>query len=122
MFTNCRLLFWPVYSGDYSGQRHSPLKQITPDNVHRLMALWTFQTGVIPRRGLEGTPLVVDNVMYMPGPFNNAWALDARITSSLPPEGRRQWELLRQAISGMMFGRDLRTQVEPSPPQWKGWR
>ena len=43
---------WPVYSGDYSGQRHSPLKQITPDNVHRLTAQWTFQTGVIPRRGL----------------------------------------------------------------------
>ena len=27
---------WPTFSGDYSGQRHSPLTQITPDNVHRL--------------------------------------------------------------------------------------
>ena len=24
---------WPTYHGDYSGQRHSPLTQITPDNV-----------------------------------------------------------------------------------------
>src|SRR5688572_5929403 len=29
---------WLTYSGDYTGRRHSPLKQITPDNVHRLAA------------------------------------------------------------------------------------
>src|SRR5947207_1934857 len=69
---------WLNFSGDYSGQRHSPLKQITPDNAHRLTAQWAFQTGVIPRRGFEGTPLVADGVMYLTGPFNNAWALDAR--------------------------------------------
>ena len=27
---------WLTYSGDYSGQRHSPLTQITPENVDRL--------------------------------------------------------------------------------------
>jgi len=27
---------WPTYHGDYSGRRHSPLKQITPDNVNEL--------------------------------------------------------------------------------------
>src|SRR6478752_4250067 len=36
---------WLTYSGDYNGQRHSPLKQITPANVHQLSAQWTFQTG-----------------------------------------------------------------------------
>ena len=35
---------WLTYSGDYTGQRHSPLKQITPENVGRLAAQWTFQT------------------------------------------------------------------------------
>jgi alcohol dehydrogenase (cytochrome c) len=69
---------WLNFSGDYSGQRHSPLKQITPANAHTLTAQWAFQTGVIPRRGFEGTPLVADGVMYLTGPFNNAWALDAR--------------------------------------------
>ena len=39
---------WLTFSGDYSGQRHSPLKQITPDNAHRLAAQWTFQTGDHP--------------------------------------------------------------------------
>ena len=34
---------WLTYSGDYTGRRHSPLKQITPDNVARLAAQWTFQ-------------------------------------------------------------------------------
>ena len=57
---------WLNFSGDYSGQRHSPLKQITPDNAHSLTAQWAFQTGVIPRRGFEGTPLVADGVMMRP--------------------------------------------------------
>src|SRR4051794_33686781 len=68
---------WLTFSGDYSGQRHSPLKQITPENAHTLSAQWAFQTGIIPRRGFEGTPLVMDGVLYVTGPFNNAWALDA---------------------------------------------
>src|ERR1700716_601316 len=61
---------WVTYSGDYTGQRHSPLTQITPANAHRLTAKWTFQTGIVPRRGFEGTPLAVDGVVYVPGPFN----------------------------------------------------
>ena len=36
---------WLVYHGNYFGHRHSPLKQITPDNVAQLKAQWTFQTG-----------------------------------------------------------------------------
>src|SRR4051812_26218168 len=54
---------WLMFSGDYSGQRHSPLTQITPENAHRLTAQWAFQTGIIPRRGFEGTPLVAGGVM-----------------------------------------------------------
>src|SRR5687767_6339987 len=49
---------WLTYSGDYSGQRHSPLKQITPENAHRLSAQWAFQTDTLARgRGYEATPL-----------------------------------------------------------------
>ena len=36
---------WPTYHGDYTGQRHSRLTQITPDNVHQLTLAWAFQTG-----------------------------------------------------------------------------
>ena len=88
---------WPTYSGDYSGQRHSPLTQITPANARRLAARWTFQTGVIPRRGFEGTPLAVDGVVYVPGPFNNAWALDART-------GRPFWHYRRELPNDLTYG------------------
>jgi glucose dehydrogenase len=36
---------WLTYGGDYSSTRHSPLTQITPENVNQLTAQWTFQTG-----------------------------------------------------------------------------
>ena len=36
---------WPSYHGDYSGRRHSPLTQITPQNVRSLTLAWAFQTG-----------------------------------------------------------------------------
>ena len=88
---------WVTYSGDYTGQRHSPLTQITPANAHRLLAKWTFQTGVVPRRGFEGTPLAVDDVLYVPGPFNNAWALDART-------GRPFWNYRRQLPNDLTYG------------------
>jgi alcohol dehydrogenase (cytochrome c) len=88
---------WVSFSGDYSGQRHSPLKQITPDNAQRLAAQWTFQTGVIPRRGFEGTPLVFDGVVYLTGPFANAWALDART-------GRPFWRYRRELPNDLTYG------------------
>ena len=88
---------WVTYSGDFTGQRHSPLTQITPANAHRLTAKWTFQTGVVPRRGFEGTPLAADDVLYVPGPFNNAWALDART-------GRPFWNYRRQLPNDLTYG------------------
>src|SRR5207245_2799676 len=39
---------WLTYSGDYTGQRHSPLTQITPANVARLSSQWTFQAEGMP--------------------------------------------------------------------------
>jgi alcohol dehydrogenase (cytochrome c) len=88
---------WVFFSGDYSGQRHSPLKQITPDNVSKLAAQWTFQTGIIPRRGFEGTPLVANGVIYLTGPFNSAWALDART-------GRKFWQYRRDLPGDLTYG------------------
>jgi alcohol dehydrogenase (cytochrome c) len=88
---------WITFSGDYSGQRHSPLTQITPANAHRLTAQWTFQTGIVPRRGFEGTPLAVNDIVYVPGPFNNAWALDAHT-------GRPFWNYHRQLPADLTYG------------------
>jgi len=67
---------WLTYSGDYSGQRHSPLTQITPVNVHSLRVDWIFQTNVIGK--FEATPIVIDGFVYITGGDDHAWALDAQ--------------------------------------------
>src|SRR5262245_49332893 len=70
---------WLTYSGDYTGRRHSPLTQITPANVSRLSAQWTFQADGMPAgRGFESTPLMIDGTLYITGNNNIAWAVDAR--------------------------------------------
>ena len=67
---------WPTYHGDYSGQRHSRLTQITPDNVHQLTLAWAFQTGQTQQ--IKATPILVNGVIYVTTP-DNIWAIDARI-------------------------------------------
>ena len=73
---------WLTYSGNYFGHRHSPLTQITPENVGQLKSQWTFQTGVLGN--FQSTPLVIDGVLYVTGWGGDAWALDART-------GRQIW-------------------------------
>jgi alcohol dehydrogenase (cytochrome c) len=34
---------WPLYHGDYSGERHTHLTQITPENVGYLSLAWVFR-------------------------------------------------------------------------------
>jgi glucose dehydrogenase len=53
---------WPSHDHDAGGQRFSPLKQITPSNVARLQAAWTFDTGAT---GIQVTPLVINGIMYV---------------------------------------------------------
>ena len=86
---------WLMSGGDYGGQRHSPLTQITTENVNRLEPQWTFQTEALGR--FETTSLLLDNVLYVTGPTganNVAWALDART-------GRQIWRFRRELPSGV---------------------
>ncbi|MET3353957.1 UNVERIFIED_ORG: alcohol dehydrogenase (cytochrome c) [Xanthobacter viscosus] len=70
---------------DYANTRYSRLDQITAANVGKLAVAWTFSTGVL--RGHEGSPLVVDGVMYVHTPFPNiVYALD------LDHDGRILWK------------------------------
>ena len=66
---------WLTYWGDLAGRHYSGLKQVTPANVSSLKSQWTFQLG---GNTIETTPLVVDGMMFVTGPLNNAAALDAR--------------------------------------------
>jgi alcohol dehydrogenase (cytochrome c) len=65
---------WPGYHGDYSGERHSHLTQITPKNAGSLGLAWAFQTDQSAE--IKSSPLVVDGVMYFTVP-DNVWAVDA---------------------------------------------
>ncbi|WP_051670224.1 PQQ-dependent dehydrogenase, methanol/ethanol family [Bryobacter aggregatus] len=66
---------WLTHWGDFAGTHSSPLKSITPQNAANLRPQWNYQFGA----GLnETTPLVVDGIMFVTGPQNNATALDAR--------------------------------------------
>jgi alcohol dehydrogenase (cytochrome c) len=87
---------WLTFGGDYTSQRHSPLTQLTPQNVSRLSPQWLFQTPVAaPGRGLETTPIVLDGVMYITGNNNHAWALDARTGRPIWHYQRKLPDLLR---------------------------
>src|SRR5919197_3640703 len=78
---------WLTFGGNFTNQRHSPLTQITTANVNRLVPQWTFQTATLGN--FEATPLLRDNVLYVTGPQNVAWALDART-------GRQIWRYRRE--------------------------
>ncbi len=66
---------WPSYHGDYTGQRHSKLTQITPQNVKNLTLGWAFQTE--RNATIKSSPILVDGILYFTIP-DNVWAVDAR--------------------------------------------
>jgi PQQ-dependent dehydrogenase (methanol/ethanol family) len=70
---------WRTYNGSDSGNRYSPLKQITTANVSRLKLQWVFPLQYF---GLETTPLAADGVLYVTGP-SQVFALDARTGAQL---------------------------------------
>jgi alcohol dehydrogenase (cytochrome c) len=89
---------WLMYSGTYDGRRHSPLTQITPENVHRLAPRWTFQADTMALgRGFEATPIALDGVLYVTGSNNYAWALDGRT-------GRPFWRYRRDLPPNLTYG------------------
>ena len=67
---------WLTYGQSYKEQRFSPLTQITPDNAGQLGLAWSKQIGDYNMR-MQGTPLVVDGVMYVTNGWSVVYALDA---------------------------------------------
>jgi alcohol dehydrogenase (cytochrome c) len=83
---------WLSWRRTLDGHGHSPLKQITRENVHELKLAWVLAM----REGSnQTTPLVHDGVMYLTNPGNVIQALDAEngeliweYAYSYPPEAR----------------------------------
>jgi lanthanide-dependent methanol dehydrogenase len=66
---------WAMQAGDEYNQRYSKLSQINAKNVGKMQVAWMFSTGVL--RGHEGSPLVMNGMMYLHTPFpNKVFALD----------------------------------------------
>ena len=67
---------WLSYGRNYQEDRYSPLDQITKSNVNELGLVWSINLGTT--RGVEATPIVVDGIMYVTGPWSIVYAIDAR--------------------------------------------
>ncbi len=72
---------WPSYAADLAGTRYRPLDQINAANFNDLEIAWRIKTdnfGNRPEYKLEGTPLMVNGVLYTAaGSRRAAIALDA---------------------------------------------
>ena len=66
---------WLLYGGNYANHRHSPIDDITPENVAGLQVAWAFPTGTTEQ--FEVSPTVYDGIMYVTTSFNRLLALDA---------------------------------------------
>jgi alcohol dehydrogenase (cytochrome c) len=86
---------WLTYNGDYRGNRHSALKQITPANAGNLVAKWVYNFE--GARRLETVPLVYGGVMYVTN-TNEVHALDAR-------SGRRIWAYKSDSLTNSRVNR-----------------
>lgn len=82
---------WPMYRHDYSGTGFSPLTQIDRSNVAKLTNVWSYRLQGDPSipGNSEATPIVVDDVMYLPA-ANRVVALE-------PDSGKEIW---RHPVTG----------------------
>src|SRR6266545_4806094 len=58
---------WPMYTADLRGSKYSPLDQIDAGNFNKLEVAWRFKTdnlGPRPENKLEGTPIMVNGMVY----------------------------------------------------------
>ncbi len=72
---------WMGIGRTYSEQRYSPLHQINDKNVGQLGLAWYYDHNT--QRGIEGTPIVVDGVMYVTSAWTITSALDAKTGKEL---------------------------------------
>jgi quinoprotein glucose dehydrogenase len=78
---------WPVYNGGNENFKYSPLKQVNPDNVKNLQAVWRYsstQSSGTNTTDMKTNPVIVDGTLYGLNPELKVFALDAAT-------GREKW-------------------------------
>jgi alcohol dehydrogenase (cytochrome c) len=83
---------WLMYRRTYDGSGFSPLKQITPSNIHKLSLAWSLSTDLVEAH--ETTPIVNHGRMFITTPGNNIIALDAKT-------GTQLWRYVRKYPDGL---------------------
>jgi quinoprotein glucose dehydrogenase len=95
---------WLHYGNALGGNRHSPLTQITADNVGALTPTWKFSLGKEPNgeaAPFEATPLKVGDRLYVCSGYNDILALDAET-------GKQVWRFAARANTDGIFGQTCR--------------
>lgn len=83
---------WMTYGGTYSEQRFSPLEQVDKSNVSRLGLAWFADYDTNLRQ--DGTPLKIDDVIYVSTAWSKVYAFDAHTGKTLwqyDPKTPGQW-------------------------------
>jgi quinoprotein glucose dehydrogenase len=85
---------WPSYAADLASTRYRPFDQVDASNFNKLELAWSFKTdnlGTRPEYKLEGTPLMVNGVLYATaGTRRSVIALDAATGELLWVHGERE--------------------------------
>jgi quinoprotein glucose dehydrogenase len=95
---------WLNYGNTLGGNRHSPLKQITVDNVGALAPAWKFSLGKEPNgeaAPFEATPLKIGERLYVCSGYNDIIAIDAET-------GKQVWRFAAHANTEGIFGQTCR--------------
>lgn len=67
---------WLQYGGSYKNYRHSPITELSPENIDSLEVAWGFPTGTVGQFAVS--PIIYDGIMYITSSYNRLFALDAR--------------------------------------------
>jgi len=67
---------WVTYGKNYAEDRFSSLTEINKENIGKLGLAWALNLETT--RGIEATPLVVDGIMFLTGPWSKVFAVNAR--------------------------------------------
>jgi alcohol dehydrogenase (cytochrome c) len=86
------VLSWGLGS---QGQRYSPLKQITPQTIGRLVPVWSASFGGEKQRGQQSQPLIHKGKMYVTASYSRIFAFDTKT-------GKKLWKYEHRLPDGIM--------------------
>ena len=66
---------WLQFGGGYSNFRHSPITELSPENIDKLEFAWGFPSGTQGQFAVS--PVIYDGIMYVTSSYNRLFALDA---------------------------------------------